>query len=51
VHPSTFTNPMDRAVTELLETMTRRGANIAAWQGRDEADEPVLAVAGAEASR
>jgi NADH-quinone oxidoreductase subunit M len=51
VHPSTFTNPMDRAVTELLETMTRRGADIAAWQGRSEADEPVLAAAGAEVSR
>ncbi|MBM4335137.1 MAG: NADH-quinone oxidoreductase subunit M [Deltaproteobacteria bacterium] len=43
VHPSTFTNPMDRAVTELLETMTRRGADLAAWQGRDAADEPRLA--------
>ena len=32
VHPSTFTNPMDRAVTELLETMSRRGADLAAWQ-------------------
>jgi NADH-quinone oxidoreductase subunit M len=51
VHPSTFTNPMDRAVTELLETMSRRGADIAGWQGREEADEPVLAVAGPEAAR
>ena len=30
VHPSTFTNPMDRAVTELLETMSRRAPDIAA---------------------
>ena len=36
VHPSTFTNPMDRAVTELLETMTRRGADLAAWQNGGE---------------
>ncbi len=33
VHPSTFTNPMDRAVTELLETMSRRGADLASWRG------------------
>jgi len=32
VHPSTFTNPMDRAVTELLDTMTKRGADLAAYQ-------------------
>jgi NADH-quinone oxidoreductase subunit M len=32
VHPSTFINPMDRAVTELLETMSRRGVDLAAWQ-------------------
>jgi NADH-quinone oxidoreductase subunit M len=43
VHPSTFTNPMDRAVTELLETMSRRGADLASWRGA----EPVVV----EASR
>jgi NADH-quinone oxidoreductase subunit M len=29
VHPATFTNPMDRAVTELLETVNRRAPDIA----------------------
>jgi NADH-quinone oxidoreductase subunit M len=36
VHPSTFTNPMDRAVTELLETMSKRGADLAAYQNGGE---------------
>jgi NADH-quinone oxidoreductase subunit M len=30
VHPSTFTNPLDRAVTELIETMTKRVPDMAA---------------------
>ena len=30
VHPATFTNPMDRAVTELLETVNRRAPDVAA---------------------
>jgi len=51
VHPSTFTNPMDRAVTELLETMTRRGADLATWQKSGSNDEPLLAAAGTETSR
>ena len=29
VHPSTFTNPLDRAVTELIETMSRRAPDVA----------------------
>jgi hypothetical protein len=29
VHPTTFTNPMDRAVTELLETVNRRAPDVA----------------------
>jgi NADH-quinone oxidoreductase subunit M len=29
VHPSTFTNPLDRAVTELIETMSRRAPDMA----------------------
>ncbi|HTO54862.1 MAG TPA: NADH-quinone oxidoreductase subunit M [Myxococcota bacterium] len=29
VHPSTFTNPLDRAVSELVETMTRRAPDVA----------------------
>jgi NADH-quinone oxidoreductase subunit M len=44
VHPSTFTNPMDRAVTELLETMTRRGADLVAYNASGEA--PSAAVRG-----
>jgi NADH-quinone oxidoreductase subunit M len=28
VHPSTFTDPMDRAVTELIETVSRRGIDL-----------------------
>jgi len=52
VHPSTFTNPMDRAVTELLETMIRRGADLSAWQGGGAKDDaPVVAAAGEETSR
>ncbi len=51
VHPSTFTNPMDRAVTELLETMTRRGADLATWQNRESHEEPLLTEAGMETSR
>jgi len=36
VHPATFTNPMDRAVTELLETVNRRAPDIAAKpEGRE----------------
>ncbi len=36
VHPSTFTNPMDRAVTELLETMNRRAPDMAVTpEGRE----------------
>jgi NADH-quinone oxidoreductase subunit M len=53
IHPSTFTNPMDRAVTELLETMTRRGADLAAWQNGGappDAPRPTL-VAGEETAR
>jgi NADH-quinone oxidoreductase subunit M len=30
VHPATFTNPLDRAVTELLETVNRRAPDVAA---------------------
>jgi NADH-quinone oxidoreductase subunit M len=30
VHPSTFTNPLDRAVTELIETMSKRAPELAA---------------------
>ena len=30
VHPSTFTNPLDRAVTELIETMSRRVPDVSA---------------------
>jgi len=51
VHPSTFTNPMDRAVTELLETMSRRGADLASWQKSGDRVEPALAAAGEETSR
>src|SRR5262249_24231273 len=29
VHPATFTNPMDRAVTELIETVNRRAPDVA----------------------
>jgi NADH-quinone oxidoreductase subunit M len=35
VHPSTFTNPLDRAVSELVETMTRRAPDIAALNHRE----------------
>ncbi len=51
VHPSTFTNPMDRAVTELLETMSRRGADLASWQGSGDREEPPAAASGMEMSR
>ena len=29
VHPATFTNPLDRAVTELIETVSRRAPDVA----------------------
>jgi len=29
VHPSTFMNPLDRAVSELVETVTRRAPDLA----------------------
>jgi NADH-quinone oxidoreductase subunit M len=51
VHPSTFTNPMDRAVTELLETMSRRGADLATWQNGFERGVPAVAATGMETSR
>jgi len=51
VHPSTFTNPMDRAVTELLETMSRRGADLAAWQNDGAPDEPRLPASTTETAR
>ncbi len=51
VHPSTFTNPMDRAVTELLETMTRRGADLAGWQNLETRDDPITVQVGVETSR
>ena len=35
VHPATFTNPMDRAVTELLETVNRRAPDAAAQPQRE----------------
>jgi len=35
VHPATFTNPMDRAVTELLETVNRRAPDTAAQPQRE----------------
>ena len=51
VHPSTFTNPMDRAVTELLETMSRRGADLASWQNHGAHGVAASAPAGEETSR
>ena len=51
VHPSTFINPMDRAVTELLETMSRRGADLAAWQNDGAPDEPRLPASTTETAR
>jgi len=51
VHPSTFTNPMDRAVTELLETMSRRGADLASWQQHGVQVQPASGTADMETSR
>ena len=43
---------MDRAVTELLETMSRRGADLSTWQRTEPAkDAPVVAAAGEETAR
>ena len=33
VYPSTFLRPMDAAVSELMQTMEERGANIAGHNG------------------
>jgi NADH-quinone oxidoreductase subunit M len=43
VHPSTFTNPLDRAVTELIENMSRRAPDLAQLQP-DSVPEPVPAL-------
>jgi len=36
VHPSTFMNPLDRAVSELVETVTRRAPDLAQQPVRHE---------------
>jgi NADH-quinone oxidoreductase subunit M len=41
VYPASFLRPMDRAVAELLATLERRGADLAAYTGR-----PVAALPG-----
>ncbi len=46
VHPSTFTNPLDRAVTELIETMTKRVPELAARAATREASVALHAETG-----
>jgi NADH-quinone oxidoreductase subunit M len=53
IYPASFLRPMDSTVTTLVETMESRGADIAAYQGRQPAeemhspDEPVESIEGA----
>jgi NADH-quinone oxidoreductase subunit M len=46
VHPSTFTNPLDRAVTELIETLTKRVPDIAAEAPERQAAAPLRVETG-----